>query len=353
MLLSTRDTLALLRFCLGPDDSGLAASADDGTCRITIVFSLSSHEVHRFEAPTYLEALNNAAAAGVLNPTCVRKQLAFLGSREQPVPPALDVEPSSSATVVRAELFVELMRAIGSLLHETQRERGFSTVLVGRPDRDAASMVATQWMRTDVPRMALAALSAPGGTEVPTGVTRRLRRIESLMAAIGLVRGSVDAQAATPRHVIDVYSSMNAELLAALEVCLVSLVDPARRAEALACLALMHAKEKTGIERARLVAALLGGGPTVADRLAIAGLVAARTSSLQMFSIAAPSSVAQLLKRKLGTPAAIEVRRIEALVCSPDGAPDISADAWFDAVTRKIDMLHEVSDAALELFAQA
>ena len=81
--------LRLLRFCLGPDDSGSVETADDGAALVTISPAEPSSwgadlRGRRLRAP----ALRQAADAGLLKAACVEKQIAFLDAGSGRVAPA-------------------------------------------------------------------------------------------------------------------------------------------------------------------------------------------------------------------------------------------------------------------------
>src|SRR5258706_458264 len=91
-----------------------------------------------------------------------------------------------------------------------------------------------------------------------------------------LARGVGALLAATPRRIVDVFGRLNVELLSTLDAGAERLGEGDVRCLALASLALEHAKEKAGLERARLGAAFVGAGPDDDDRVALAELVASQ-----------------------------------------------------------------------------
>src|SRR6187455_2867785 len=102
MPLTRQDALRLLRFCLGPDDSGSVELADDGAALVTISPAEPSIGVRTFEAPTFKAA-------------CVEKQIVFLemGASKTPA----DAPPSPApARRSRPDLFPKLLAATANLL---------------------------------------------------------------------------------------------------------------------------------------------------------------------------------------------------------------------------------------------
>jgi methyl-accepting chemotaxis protein len=264
-------------------------------------------------------------------------------------------ESVSPAEARRREAFLRLARVVGALLHESQRERGVSALHVKSGRRMFAGDLAGQRARTDArARGARALLESIGGT-LFADAPAALERLGVATRDVAAVRGEIERSAATPDRVVSAFSTLNAELLAEIDDGASRVSDGEVRGFALASLALQHAKEKTGLERARLGAALLGagasGGLELGDRLALAELVAARQSYLHLYSMTAPTPAAQMLRRGLASAPAVEVRRLEDRWIGPEApAAPIDAAAWFSTITRKIEMLGDVADATLSYF---
>jgi methyl-accepting chemotaxis protein len=349
MSLSPQDATRILRFCLGADETGVVTATDDGVCQVTITGYQAGTDVHRFEGATYEAALRRAAAAGLLKLDCLEKQIAFIAGpwASRPAGALVAVAPA------QIEPFVEAARAIGRLLHETQRERGFSSLSIRSRGRLFGDQVLAQRARTDARKEEVARLWTRRVPGAWASIAKRWARAEGLMVPLGNVRASMDAHEAEARNVIETFSDLNASLLAALDRILVASVEGSARTWALAVVALLHAKEKTGIERARLGTALIAGDVSEEERLSIAGLVAARASYLHVFSAAAPARVERLLRSALATPPAVMVRHIEDQVVLEGRVPDIDAGSWFEITTRTIDAFAEIAEAMLSLSSGA
>ena len=120
------------------------------------------------------------------------------------------------------------------------------------------------------------------------------------------------------------------------------------RPNALACVVLLYAKEKTGIERARIGAGLAARTISDDDRRALAALTSARTSYLHVFAATAPRPAEQLLERALASASYLELTRMEELLLAGrESEIDLDARGWFNAVTREMDHLGEIGTAAL------
>jgi methyl-accepting chemotaxis protein len=260
--------------------------------------------------------------------------------------------PISEAEARRADAFLRLARGVGALLHESQRERGVSTLHVKSNRRLFASELASARTRTDARRRGAATLVQTLGRELlaSADVQAHLDRIAAASEDISIVRAEIERQVATPDRVVGAFSALNSEMLSAVGDCVARVDEERTRCLALASLALLHAKEKTGLERARLGAAFVGGGADQRDRVALAELVAARASYLHVYSMTAPSPAAQMLRRVMAAPPAVEVRRIEDRIIAQDTGKVVDPNAWFSTITRTIEMMGDVAEATLSYF---
>jgi Nitrate and nitrite sensing len=356
MTLTQPDALRILRFCLGADDSGSATVRPDGGCVITIALCRSSYEVRAFEGDTFEESLRSASSAGALKAACVDKQIAFLSRREpgdeatSPLPEPATEEVTLVEEAHAVSPFLSLAGVVHSLLHETQRERGLSTMFTASRGRLQGSELTAQWRRTDQRRKALTDLVRTEGQIPPRQVLYRIDRAQTLLTQLGTMRRGVEDLVVTAPQVIDAYTAVNAELLATLDAYMVAGVDTTQRSGALACVALLYAKERAGGERAQLTDAFFKDRFSEGQRLSVAALIAAQSSYLHIFSTAAPRAAEQLLRRLMASPTATDVQRMESIVYSPnDGGFGIDATAWFKQISKKIDMLGDVSTTVLAL----
>jgi hypothetical protein len=357
MPLDQSDAVRILRFCLAADDSGTAHLRDDGSCAVTIALCRSSYEVRTFEGANFEEALRRAGNGGALKTACVDKQIAFLARREPglegttPVPRVPAPLPPLPANDVGSP-FLALAGALGGLLHETQRERGLSTLFVASRGRMMRAELAEQRARLDAQRAATQALleHAPG---TPPAVRHRLDRAATVLGQLGTTRAGVEDLVVTPPQILSFYSAINVELLAALDAFMVAGVTGAGRSGALACVALLYAKEKTGIERAQLADAFFEDRFAEGQRLSVAALIAAQTSYLHIFSAAAPRAADQLLRRTLASPAVAEVERMESVVyAATEAGFGVDPSTWFSAISRKIDLLGDVSASVIQMLRE-
>jgi len=345
MPLTRQDALRLLRFCIGPDDSGSIEVADDGAALVTIAPAEPSVGVRTFEATTFDAALRMAVDAGLLKAACVEKQILFLeggpGRGADPAGPAPPRRP-------RPEMFPKLMAAMSGLLHETQNERGMSAIAAASSGRIFRRELPRQRERMDARRERFASLWRELGDSLGSSLAGRFDRVHASLRQLVAARGLIDDGRMPPAAVVEAYTRANAELLGIGDAALVAYASADNRPNALACVVLLYAKEKTGIERARIGAGLAAQAISDDDRRALAALTSARTSYLHVFAATAPRPAEQLLERALTSASYEQLTHMEGLLLTGrETEIDVDARGWFNAVSREMDHLGEIGTATL------
>ncbi|HLK90260.1 MAG TPA: nitrate- and nitrite sensing domain-containing protein [Polyangia bacterium] len=351
MPLNRQDALRLLHFCLGPDDSGSVDLADDGAALVTVAPAESPAgvaAVRTFEAATFDEALRQAADAGMLKAACVEKQIAFLsreGDREARTTP----EPAPVRPPPR-DLFPRLVTATASLLHELQVERGMSAICAASSGRHFRRELPRQRQRVDGRRERLSGVRRELAEPLGGTLVRRLEKVDTHLRAVIKARAALDEGGIGAPDVVATYSAAALELLGIGDGALVAFAAGAQHAGALAAVALLYAKEKTGIERARMGAAFAARSFSDEDRQALAALVSAGRSYLHIFSATAPRPAEELLARALASTVEADLGRAEQLILEGrEDETDLDARGWFNLTSRKIELLSEVGAATLGL----
>jgi hypothetical protein len=345
MPLTRQDALRLLRFCLGPDDSGSIEVADDGAALVTIAPAEPSIGVRTFEATTFDAALRMAVDAGMLKAACVEKQILFL---ERGGSPGADTSPAAPPRRFRPDLFPKLLAAMAGLLHETQHERGLSAIAAASSGRIFRRELPRQRERMDARRERFLSLWREVSDSLGTSLSGRFDRVDRCLRDLVAGRQRIDAGAVPAAEVIASYTRANAELLGIGDAALIACASAENRPNALACVVLLYAKEKTGIERARIGAGIAAHSISDDDRRALAALMSARVSYLHVFAATAPRPAEQLLDRALSSTSYAELTRLEELLLAGrDDEIDVDARGWFNIVSREMDHLGEIGTAAL------
>lgn len=353
MPLTRQDALRLLHFCLGPDDSGSVELADDGAALVTVALAeppAGVAGVRTFEAATFDTALRQAADAGMLKAACVAKQIAFL-SKEGGGQRAASETPAPVRPPPR-DLFPRLVGAMAGLLHELQVERGMSAICAASSGRHFRRELGRQRERVDAKRERLVLLRRELAEPLGGTLVRRFEQVDIRLRGVIKARSALDAGQISAAEVVATYSATNLELLGIGDGALVAFAPGPQHPSALASVVLLYAKEKTGIERARLGAAFAARSFSDDDRQTLAALLSARRSYLHIFAATAPRPAEELLERALASTVEADLTRAEDLILAGrEDETDLDARGWFNLTSRKIEQLAEVSAATLGLVA--
>jgi methyl-accepting chemotaxis protein len=118
----------------------------------------------------------------------------------------------------------------------------------------------------------------------------------------------------------------------------------ALRGTATAYLYFLHAKEKTGLERAQL-SNVFGTGSFASGQLAlVAGLIASQDAYLNVFAKLAPPPLSHAYATQMNTAAPLEVRKMEQIALGHSSGFGIDSSTWFITISKKIELMKGVED---------
>jgi hypothetical protein len=345
MGLSVEEATRIVQFCLAGDGWGKAMYDDDRPTITLLVHVGERTERREFQADTFEGALDAAVTAGVLKGAAVTKQITFL-QRTTPRPGRLNGMP------YEAPKFHEATAILSALIHETQRERGVSSLYAASGGRVFREELALQWQTTERRRAEVTAFRERFADRLPAGAASRLLAAEEMFSDVVRSRGAIEKLKIRPSELIDAYTRLNREFLQVIDAMLPMVADPAHRPTALAWIALLNAKEKTGIERAQLVSAFQRDRYVDGQYQALLGLIAARDSYLHLFSDAAPAPARELLHEQLASEVASTVQRMEQIALEHRrGGFGVDPTDWFAAISAQIDRLGALESAVLTSLA--
>jgi hypothetical protein len=409
--LGAKETESILSFCATGKQA--RAVVENGQCAVLM---RGDGRNWRFEGATFEDALRAGADAGQLQRSCIDKQIAFWGRHaERPKDvisrvlmtelgaargrivereivarlgrPLSELSPvefddvASAAEIVlgmrvssfeaarmakrilleaRSALSIttasprtlfDLAKRIARLVHETQKERGETAVLLGSDGRSFVTELGDQRAETDRWIADLGPFTAGEG-ELPPAIAARVTRLRDMASALAALRADVDGNAAPPHTIIDSYTDLNAKLLETIDA--IAADAPERlRVLGVAFSSLMWAKENTGRERAQLAVAFGRDHFAPGQIFTVGALFGAQESFLRLFTTAAPRDIVSELNDKLAEAPLSEVRRLEAIALSHlDGGFGVDPTHWYQAMTRKVDVIDEVGGELADLIAR-
>jgi methyl-accepting chemotaxis protein len=352
MALGVDEATRIVRFCMAGDGWGTATTEDDARVLKLVVDGAVEAQVYRFEAASFEEALKLAVDAGVLRAGSVEKQIAFLGRTSSREPGARRETTHESST--GPVPFPETTSIVSALVHETQRERGISSLYAASGGRLFGDELVAQWRTTERRCRDLLAFQSRYADRLPSAVAGQLHRAQDLLDNVVASRARIEKLKMLPTELIESYTRMNRELLRVVDSLLVTVADPLQRPTALAWIALLYAKEKTGIERAQLVSAFERDRFFDGQYQSLLGLIAARESYLHLFAAAAPPPAGDLMHEKMESDAANTVQQMERIALAHrQGGFGVDPTDWFTAISLQMDLLGDVESAVRTSLAPA
>lgn len=252
------------------------------------------------------------------------------------------------------DLLIDLTTAVGEAAHELQKERGLSAGFLASQSTEPGSGLIEQRKNADaaVDRFSnlLATINSDYAPFNQTGVD-----------ALNLISGLPDLRAAVDARRIDHVQAV--EDLTRLNQTLFNLTADAARdmysagpsRQVMANKVLLGAKDFAGLERtAGKVGFELAGQRSGAfpfpSLVRLKSLVEAQTARYSVFSELAPPDLQAQLREILASP--VEQRVIELREIASNGDRDsiqsVSGDMFFEALSAKVDLLHDLEKAAIE-----
>jgi methyl-accepting chemotaxis protein len=237
--------------------------------------------------------------------------------------------------------------AIGNVLHETQRERGRTSVYLSSQGEQGGDELRAQRTATDDAVATLLAYVDDHAGSLPAAVKDRLsdsRRIESRITTL---RQSTDALSGEVKTVVGGYTELNTELLGDVAAAAGDGTNGEITGRLDAYVAFLSAKELAGLERAQLSNVFVADTFAPGQFALVLSLLAAQDAYLTSFERGAEPDVADVWERAQADPSFAEVDAMEAVAIerASEGGFGITSADWFDTITAKIDALKTVEDA--------
>jgi len=258
---------------------------------------------------------------------------------------ALHDSRATLTAMERLEEQASLVADVGALVHELQKERGTSAVVIASKGARMADALTGQRAQTDG-RLDAYRRKAEGFHAEPA-LVRRLEAAAAALAELPAKRQAVGALALSGADSASYYTATIARLLEiAGEVARIG-GTPEVSGVVTAYASLMQGKERAGQERAVGATGLTAGvfAPELHQRFIALG--AQQQAFFQGFEAYAPDSLLTALRAVLSGPAGQQVDALRKTAYDGGLAGklgDVTPDAWWQAATDRIDLLKGVEE---------
>lgn len=235
---------------------------------------------------------------------------------------------------------------MSNLIHESQKERGFTAGYLGSGGvRFGSELVGQQRLVDERVKAFVSFLK--NHEELPESLNTQLELAQKQLESISNIRMSVRDQNIDAKDAIGFYTRLNASLLDSISDIAHESNNPSLSRELVAYSNFLKSKERAGIERAVLANTFAADqfGPGMYAKF-LALVEAQRSYEDSFLSVASTESV-QAFRDIEQRPAFQAVRdfRTIALNSAETGGFGVDASAWFETSTDRINALKEIEDS--------
>jgi|GEM_PF-128705 len=234
---------------------------------------------------------------------------------------------------------VDMLLEVSDLLHEMQKERGFSAGFVKSKGTHFSDPLAAQRQMTD---QALSkVLSALADMAENHAFAKTREHIEQRLQALTDQRKQVSALSLSPDQVVDFYTQVNQSLIQFAETLSRASHDADVTRLTTALVLFQRAKDLAGIERAVLSQVFTIQQFTPSSFTRFTELMALQQGYFDSFQVIGSRAQTAQLDKMLQDPAVLKVQEYRDLALQKANLT-LAPSVWFDAMTQKIDQLKQV-----------
>lgn len=241
----------------------------------------------------------------------------------------------------------EFTPKIDDLIHELQKERGVSAGYIGSKASAAfTAKVDTQHKSSNSKHTVFkTTVSAMDLESISDDLVKKTRAAASALSQLNTIRSDVKNLNLSVGQMAKYYTGTIAKLLDMIKVVGNIANEPDLLRDITGYIALMEAKERGGLERAMGANGFASGGFSDAVYKKFVGLIAQQQAFLSTFNVNANAEIKAYFATTLRGPIIKNVDKMRAHVFKDYrdvSASGISGGQWFDAITKKINLYHNV-----------
>ena len=255
---------------------------------------------------------------------------------------------NKQSKLVDVKEIIDLNERISLLLHETQKERGITSVFLGTKGAKFKDTLITQKELTNKNieefKKTINKISVE---KYPENGKNLIDNVLKELSSIQNIRSDVDSLAIDAKKAIAYYTDLNATLLSFVALTSTIADSESTIKSIIAYYNFLMAKERAGIERA--VGSNTFASKTFASGMFVKylGLVNEQKIFFDAFFMYVGENKT-FFNEKINHPVIQEVQKMRELLLSygenKDVVLDIDSTIWFDKMTQKIDILKQIDD---------
>ncbi|MCX7164315.1 MAG: nitrate- and nitrite sensing domain-containing protein [Rhodocyclales bacterium] len=248
---------------------------------------------------------------------------------------------------VRIAAVTDVAVASSALVHELQKERGFSAGFIGSKGEKFREALEKQRSDTDARRKALAEIFSGRAGDLPPNVADSMRKAQEAVAAVDARRSQISALKLSGAESFAFFTGVIDNYLGAIGDVTAKLSDAGMMRSFSAYVMFLGAKEQAGRERATINGIFTANLPiNVSLFQRLQSLITAQEIYLGQFRKLADAEANQAVAAVLADKPAQETIRMRGIAVEQAflGNFDVEAAVWFATITAKIDAMKKVED---------
>ena len=248
-------------------------------------------------------------------------------------------EKSSRLTKLQNSL--NLATKISQLVHETQKERGYSSAYITSGNQNFKKKLDIQRVLTDEKLIDLKKFLSQ--TDI-TNIEKEIQAPLEALLKIEAIREKIDTTKINSSQIIKYYSDTNNDLLDVIvEISKFSKV-PTITKETIAYYNFLYAKENAGIERALGASILAQDSFKANQRVEFMDVISTQNIYLKTFKQYSSKEKYEFYKESMNKVTLKKVEVIRKKVLSNDENFGVSTEVWLNTITKKINELQTVDE---------
>ena len=247
----------------------------------------------------------------------------------------------------KAKDAINVTKSIGNLVHETQKERGFSAGYLGSHGKKFATQLLTQRSSTDKKLAILKSkLKTFDFSKYPNKIKVNISKSLRLITRLKSIRNSIDKFDLSAEEALEFYTNMNASFLESIAGSTSVVRGNKNTRDIISYYNFLMAKERVGIERAVLANTFSRNGFDKGMKRKLNTLIVEQNSFIKSFLSSANDNFISYYKKTMDNKAVSEVQRMRdiALNSTEIGGFGVDGNFWFDTITEKINLLKKIDD---------
>jgi len=257
----------------------------------------------------------------------------------------MEYQNHHNATVLQESIETGIL--CSNLVHELQKERGYTAGYLGSKGVKFANELPSQHQATDSLLQQLKDhLQHDQYSSLEKSIQESLRNVLSALDNLPSIRSGVSQQSVNTKKAINYYTFINTQLLNIIVKISKKSNDADITKELIAYSNFLLAKERAGIERAIGANTFSKDKFSKGNRTRLNNLIAMQKSYTDTFLSLTSKSNADMYHAKLDLPEVKRVEEMRKVVLEADqiGGFNIDPQEWFTLSTKKINLLKEIED---------